>query len=368
MTVIDRIETFRRGRDLTLVRVTTDDGDVGWGQTSTFIADATTLYLHDVLAEAFLGSDPWSAASVTDRVVRSEYKTGGTVLFRALCGMDTALLDLVGRRAGVPVYRLLGGPVRTRLPVYGSSMRRDITPEDEIDRMQDLKDRLGFTAFKVRVGKAMSRDSDASPRRTEAIIRLARERLGDDVDLMADANGSFSAARAIEVGRMLEEQRFFHFEEPCPYEEHHNTRAVAAALDIRVAGGEQDNSLAQFHQLIAGNVVDVIQPDVGYIGGVRRALQVAAMADAAGIPFTPHVANHSLLQVFTAHLFAASPAATQYLEWGIEVAPWEADLYSGEPAVQEGHITLAEAPGWGIEIDESVFSRHEYRESRGARQ
>ncbi|HWH98444.1 MAG TPA: mandelate racemase/muconate lactonizing enzyme family protein [Pseudolysinimonas sp.] len=364
MSVIDRIETFRLGRELALVRVSTDDGAVGWGQTSTYLADLSVAFLHDDLAPWFLGRDPWSLHAVTDEVVRAAYKHGGFALFRALCGLDTAVLDLLATRAGVPVHTFLGGPVRTELPVYGSSMRRDIGPDDEADRLVELREKFGFGAFKIRIGAVMGRDRDVSPGRSEQLARTVRERLGDDVELLADGNGGFTAARAIQIGRLLEELRYFHFEEPCPYEELEQTAQVSAALDIRIAGGEQDTSLPQFARMIAGRVVDVVQPDIGYLGGVSRAMSVAAMADAWGMPCTPHCANRSLLQVFTAHLAAAAPSAFQFQEWSIEHAEWEDDLYTGVPEVVGGVIRLSERSGWGIDIDPGVAARAEHRESR----
>lgn len=367
MTRIDRIETFRIGSELALVKVTGDDGSTGWGQTSTYMAEYSVPFLHTQLADAFLGQDPWSAPAIIDDVVRTHYKHGGTVMFRALCGIDTAILDLIGRQAGVPVYELLGGPVRTRLPVYGSSMRRDIGPEEEADRFIELRERFGFRAFKIRLGVPMGRDRDAAPGRTDTISRIVRERLGPDVDLMADANGGFTSARAIQVGRQLEELGYFHFEEPCPYEDLEQTAEVSAALDIRIAGGEQDTSLAQFQRMISQHVVDVVQPDVGYIGGVSRTMRVAHMADAAGMPCTPHCANDSLLQVFTAHVAAAAPSAFQYQEWSIERIPWTGDLYRGLPEVTDGTIELGDAPGWGIEVDDRAIARSERHESTATR-
>lgn len=364
MSVIESIETFRRGDALSMVRVTTDDGAIGWGQTSTYLAAYSASYLHEYLAPRFLGTDPFAAPSVIDLCERDLYKIGGTVFLRALCGIDTAILDLLATRAGVPVYRYLGGPTLSEIPVYGSSMRRDIAPEAEADRLVGLRETHGYGAFKIRIGAPMSRDRDIAAGRTEAIIRTVRDRVGDDVELLADANGSFTAARAIQVGRLLEDEGYFHFEEPCPYEELEQTAAVAAALDIRVAGGEQDTSIPMFRRMIANGVVDIVQPDVGYIGGVRRALSVAQLAQASGIPCTPHAANHSLVQVFTAHLFAAAPAATHFLEWSIESGPWESGLYSGEPVVEGGVIRLGENPGWGIEIDPTFIAQADYLVSR----
>jgi L-alanine-DL-glutamate epimerase-like enolase superfamily enzyme len=157
--------------------------------------------------------------------------------------------------------------------------------------------------------------------------------------------------RAIRVGRLLEEYGYFRFEGPCPLPELEQTAQVAAALDVPVSGGEQDISLPQFHRMISGRAVDIVQPDVGYIGGISRARKVAVLAEAAGIPCTPHCANDSLLQGFSLHLAAAMPACTQYQEWSIETTPWTQGVYEPALRVVDGRVDAPTAPGWGVQLD-----------------
>jgi len=361
---ITSIETFQRDANLALVRVRSDDGLEGWGQTSPYLADQSVPAIHDQIAPWFLGSDPWDVAATVDRLVRAEYKFYGTVLFRALCGVETAVWDLLGKSVGRPVYQLLGGTVRTTIGVYGSSMRRDISPEDEAQRLLGLVEGGTFTGFKIRIGSVMGQDADASPGRTEKIIRLVRETLGDRISLRADANGCYSPAEAIRVGRILEDHGFYHYEEPCPYPQIEATKKVADALDIPVAGGEQDQTLEHFHRMINTGVVDIIQPDIGYLGGMVRARKVALMAEAAGIPCTPHCANTSLLQIFTLHLAAGSPSVSQFQEWSIEDVSWTHDLYDGLPKVRQSMIELPTLPGWGVEINQDYLRTSRTRITR----
>ena len=153
-------------------------------------------------------------------------------LFRALGGVETALWDLRGKREGRSVCELLGGTPRS-LRVYASSMKRDITPADEAARMVALRDRHGYDAFKFRVGAECGHDVDEWPGRTEAIVPAMRRALGDDAELLVDGNSGYSPAKAIAVGRLLEDHGVVHFEEPCPYWEFDQTRAVREALDDR---------------------------------------------------------------------------------------------------------------------------------------
>ena len=164
---------------------------------------------------------------------------------RALAGVETALWDMRGRLEGKSVCELLGGTPRP-FPVYGSSMSRDIKPDDEAERLVRLMDTHGLRAFKVRVGDVCSHDVDRWPGRTEELIPAVRKAVGDETALLADGNSCYTPRRAIEVGRMLEDNGGCHFEEPCPYWELEWTAEVAAELEVPVAGGEQDNDLAQW--------------------------------------------------------------------------------------------------------------------------
>ena len=282
---IARLETFANPL-IGFVRVTTDIGDQGWGQVSTYNADITCQVFHRQVAPHALGTDALDFAATIELIGDRELKFPGTYLRRATGGLDTALWDLKGKVEGKPVTALIGGspgPLRA----YGSSMRRDITPEDEADRLCRLRDEQGFDAFKWRVGKECGRDVDKWPGRTEAIVPHVAKALGDGVAKLVDGNSGFSAARAIEVGRMLEDNGIGHFEEPCPYWEYEWTREVREALAIEVTGGEQDCEISAWRTIIGTRAVDVVQPDVLYLGGICRTLQVARMAAEAGLPCTP---------------------------------------------------------------------------------
>lgn len=365
---IRRIETFCN-QFVGFVRVTTEGGAAGWGQVSTYNADITSTVLHRQVAPWALGASVAALDDLLDTIVEREHKFPGSYLRRAMAGLDTAVWDLAGRQAGKSVCELLGGtpgPVRA----YASSMRRDITPSEEADRLGRLRERLGFDAFKFRVGAECGHDVDEWPGRTEEIVPAVRRALGDDVALLVDANGGFSPERAIEVGRMLEDNGICHYEEPCPYWEWDQTRRVARTLSVDVAGGEQDCDLGVWRHLISTRVTDIVQPDICYLGGVSRTLRVAAMAAEAGLPCTPHSANLSLVTLFTAHLLKAIPNAGRYLELSIEgpdYYPWQQHLYETSPySVDNGYITVSDAPGWGVEISEEWLRGAAYQVSESS--
>ncbi|MGR3762312.1 mandelate racemase/muconate lactonizing enzyme family protein (plasmid) [Roseobacteraceae bacterium NS-SX3] len=359
---IRRIETFCTPL-IGFVRVTAEDGSQGWGQVATYNSDLTCEILHRQVAPWALGRGMDALEKVIAEIPLREHKFPGTYLRRAMAGFDTAVWDWRGKAAGKPVAEVLGGsagPVRA----YASSMRRDITPEAEADRLLALRDRYGFDAFKVRVGAECGQDRDEWPGRTEAIIPAIRKTMGDGAALLVDGNSGFSPARAIEVGRILEDHGYEHFEEPCPYWEMEQTAEVARELDIDVAGGEQDCDLQQWKRMIAMRAVDIIQPDILYLGGIVRSLQVARMGAAAGLPCTPHCANLSMVTLFTMHMLRAIPNAGRYLEFSIEGSdyyPWQYDLFLDDPfAITDGQAHVTDAPGWGVRINPEWLAKSKY--------
>lgn len=365
MPKIVRLETFHT-EFVCFVRVTAEDGAIGWGQTSTYNADITAQVFHRQIVPWALGADCDDIAGLVHLIERREHKYPGSYRARALAGLDTALWDMAGRRAGKPVASLLGGgPGRVR--AYASSMQRAISPQAEADRLLRLCAEQGFTAAKWRIGSECGEDVDEWPGRTEAIIPLISKALGDGIDKLVDANSGFSVPRAIAVGRMLADHGIGHYEEPVPYWDLDATRAVTEAVSMDVTGGEQDWDMATWTRMIDLRAVDVVQPDVMYMGGMARTLQVAAMAHAAGLPCTPHAANLSLVTMCTMHLLAAIPNAGKYLELSIEgddYYPWQRDLFLGQPfAVTDGHVTVPDLPGWGLEINPDWLDRASYTEA-----
>lgn len=362
---IRSIETFSTPI-IGFVRITTEDGQTGWGQVSTYNSDITCEILHRQVAPWALGRGMDALEDIIDEVPLREHKYPGTYLRRAMAGLDTAAWDWRGKVAGKPVAALLGGSAGP-LRAYASSMRRDITPQDEAERLLRLRDEHGFDAFKVRVGAECGRDRDEWDGRTEEIIPTIRRAMGDGAALLVDGNSGFGVARAIEVGRILEDNGFEHFEEPCPYWELEQTAEVAAALDIAVTGGEQDCDFQSWKRMIALRAVDVIQPDILYLGGMIRSMQVARMGAQAGLPCTPHCANLSLVTLFTMHLMRAVPMPGKYLEFSIEgddYYPWQRDLFVQDPyRVEDGQVMVTEAPGWGVEVSPEWLARATYKMS-----
>ncbi|OIQ45666.1 MAG: mandelate racemase [Roseobacter sp. MedPE-SW] len=362
---IMKLETFAN-EFVGFVRLTGEDGSQGWGQVSTYNSDITAQVLHRQIAPWALGRDTDDLERLMGEIPEREHKFPGSYLRRAMAGLDTAVWDWRGKQAGKPVTELLGGSAG-KIRAYGSSMVRDISPEDEAARLARLRDEKGFDAFKFRIARENGHDQDEWPGRTEAIVPAVRAAVGGDVALLVDANSGYSAAKAIEVGKMLEQNGVEHFEEPCPYWLMDETKKVSDTLTLDVTGGEQDCDLQHWKRMIDMRAVDIIQPDILYLGGMHRTKMVAEMGAQAGLPCTPHCANLSMVTLFTMHLLRAIPNAGKYLEFSIEgdnVYPWQRDLFVECPyGIDAGHATVTDAPGWGVEINPEWLAKSSYQAS-----
>jgi len=207
---IQKLETWTN-EYVCFVKVTTSDGAAGWGQVAPYNADITASVVHRMVSPYVLGEEiVFSAVDFThinkmmEKITEREHKFPGSFLRRAMAGFETALWDLLGKRHDLPVCALIGGTAGS-VRAYASSMKREIKPTDEADRLLKLRDDFGFDAFKFRIASECGHDIDEWPGRTEAIVPAVRKALGNDVALLVDANSGYSPAKAIEVGQLLGE-------------------------------------------------------------------------------------------------------------------------------------------------------------------
>jgi L-alanine-DL-glutamate epimerase-like enolase superfamily enzyme len=341
-----------------LVKVETDEGITGWGECSPMNPRVTAAVLNYSLIPLVIGRDPFDLEKTVEKMLVKTYKLAGQSQAIAISGIEIALWDIMGKALGVPVYKLLGGAYRDKIRMYASSLKRDISPEDEANRMANLVEKHGFTAVKVKVGNRNGFDVDYSPGRSLAVVRETRRLLGDDIEIMVDANSGFSAARAIQLGRRLEEYNIFHYEEPCPNGDFEATAKVTAALDVPVAGGEQEWDLRRFKQLLHDQVVDIIQPDLIKAGGFSCCKKIAALAEAYGAICTPHQTN-PLGLVANLHFAAATPVCRYAQEYRIDPHPTFHKLFKESLVVVDGYLNVPTAPGLGVELNEELLEKAE---------
>jgi L-alanine-DL-glutamate epimerase and related enzymes of enolase superfamily len=228
--------------------------------------------------------------------------------------LDTALWDLKGKLVDKPITSLIGGSPG-KLKIYGSSMKRDITAIEESRRFNKLFHESGIDAFKFRIGSECGRNQDEWDGRTEDIVKTINQTLDKSVRKLVDANSCYSSKKAIEIGKLLEDNEIIHFEEPCPYWEPEQTKEVTDSLRIDVTGGEQDCDLRIWKDMVNREIVNIFQPDIMYVGGLTRAIKIANIINDCGFVCTPHAANLSLVTVCTMHFLKAIPNAGPYLEF-----------------------------------------------------
>jgi L-alanine-DL-glutamate epimerase-like enolase superfamily enzyme len=345
--IIDSIRLLQRDREH-FIHVRSKDGAEGLSVTQPGRPEYLDELVRKLVIPFFTGKDARNLEDLLWEFYRanSNYKMYGLLLWTAQAWVEFAILDLLGRVANKPMGALLGDIVRRDVPIYVASGRRDTTPEQEIEHLQKLVAESGARALKFRVGGRMSRNADAMPRRTETLIPLVRKTFGDAVDIHADSNSSYDPPQAIRVGRMLEDIRAVYFEEPCPFDHLEDTRIVADALTIPVAGGEQEYSDWRFRWMIANRGVDIVQPDLQYYGGMIRSIRVARMAQAAGMPATVHISG-GFGFVYMLHFASIVPDVGKYQEYKLGTEKYGS--WFGSPiTVTNGRMSIPSGPGVGI--------------------
>lgn len=339
------------------VRTRAANGAVGIAPTKQI--DSYIGMFRNMAAPAFIGEDARDIERLIDKVYYSNYKEVGLSFWCPVAYIEESILDMLGHIAGKPVGELLGGVIRREVPVYLSGSKRDTTAEEEVAIYEKGVASTGTNRVKFKIGGRMSRNEDAYPGRTETLIRLGRERLGNDVELYADANGSYDAVSAIRIGRLLEEHRYEMFEEPCPWEEYTETQRATRELDIPVACGEQDSSMWRFRWMMENKVMDIVQFDINYNGGLIRACRVAKMAEGFGLKVVPHNTQRGAASVNILAFASRTKNLGPAMEHTWRQPQWPHEWYAPNFIVKEGKLRVPQGPGLGIEIDRDFLAKAE---------
>jgi len=345
--VIDSIRPLKRKNEF-LVHVRSKDGAEGVSFTNPPRAPYLSPILKQLIIPFFIGKDARDLENLLWELYRwqDNYKLYGLALWSPQAWVEFAILDMLGRITNKPMGALLGDIVRTEVPFYVASGRRDTTPEQEVDYLQKLVEQSKAKALKFRVGGRMSRNADAMPGRTERLIPLVRKTFGEGIDIHADSNSSYDPPKAIEVGRMLEEIKAVYFEEPCPFDHLEDTKKVADTLTIPVAGGEQEYSDWRFRWMIANRAVDIVQPDLHYYGGMIRSIRVARMAEAARMPTTVHISG-GFGFVYMLHFASCVKDVGRYQEYKLGTEAY-GSWFDPPITVKDGRMSVPAGPGVGI--------------------
>jgi galactonate dehydratase len=277
-----------------------------------------------------------------------------------MSAVEMALWDIKGKALGVPVYELLGGKLRDRIPIYANSWFSGARTIAEFAEKAAATVAQGFTGLKWDpFGKAYLTLTTAELNQVVANVAAVREVVGPDVDLMVEGHGRLDVSTAIQAGRALEPFGIRWFEEPTLPDRARNIAEVREHIAIPVAAGERVYSRYGCADLIDARAIDVMQPDICHVGGLLEVKRAAALADVAGIPIAPHNPYGPVCNAATMH-FAASCHNFLVLESFIIDVPWRRDISTEEIRLENGCFVVSDKPGLGVDLHEDVLAKYPY--------
>jgi L-alanine-DL-glutamate epimerase-like enolase superfamily enzyme len=340
-----------RAMSAVLVRIETDEGISGIGECLTrFAPEAAAAVVEKILKPVVVGQDPFEVELIWDKmygVMRGRGHSKGFVV-EAMSGVDIALWDIMGKALRQPVHRLLGSYGRKVLPVYASSLLFKPTPV--LVREAEQLAASGYKAMKLKLGQGDVTDITN--------VREIRRALGDGVKLMTDANCAFDTHTAMLLGRQLEDEGVYWFEEPVAPENLDGYAKLAHALTMAVAGGESEFNRWAFKELLVRDAIDIIQPDLGRCGGFTEGRKIAALASAFDVPVAPHTGASSAVSIAAAIQFAAALPNMLTFEYMYPPNPLREQLLTEPlPAVKDSSMAVPQKPGLGVELDAKTLAK-----------
>jgi L-alanine-DL-glutamate epimerase-like enolase superfamily enzyme len=333
-----------------LVEVFTDQGLVGIGNAA-LAPQVTKQVIDHYLAPLLIGQDPWDSEFLWQHMYRKTMAFGRKGIgMVAISALDIAIWDLLGKSAKQPVYRLLGGRTKAKIPVYASRLYS--TPLDQLAEEARRYKTQGYKAMKLRFGWGPTDGADGM-RRNIDLVRTVREAVGDGIDVMADAYMGWTLDYAKRMLPLLEPFNLRWLEEAVIPDDIHGYAALKAAGRVPIAGGEHEFTIYGFRELLEARAVDYIQFDTNRVGGITQARKIAALAEAHSVPVIPHAGQMHNYHVVMASL--NSPMAEYFPIVDVEVGNelfWY--IFDGEPKPTDGCIDLDDqVPGLGLTVNES---------------
>jgi L-alanine-DL-glutamate epimerase-like enolase superfamily enzyme len=334
------------------VRIDADDGAYGlFGP----IFEESALLIKTKLAPYLVEQDPLAGEKLWDVLYRQDRHARKGYEMMAVSAVDNALWDLRGKHHGVPVYRLLGGPTRERVPCYASMLGHSLEPSLVRERARAMVEQ-GFKAEKwfFRYGPG---DGLEGMEKNVQLVKTVRDAVGPHVEIMFDCWMGWDATYAIRLCERIAEYRPRWVEEPVPPDRINDLAAIRRATNVPISTGEHEYTRWGFLQLLQAEAVDVIQADPDWCGGISELVKICALASAYGKPVIPH--GHSVPAAV--HVIAATPPGTcPMAEYLVRNQPGAQHFHTRQMHPEGGSIALPEAPGLGLEIDEArVDSRSE---------
>ena len=365
---IGSVELLRDRKNF-LCRVRSTDGAMGVSVGHPFISKQSYPVFVDRLAPFFTGKDARDLDQLIYRISETSVKVQGVPFCVQLATLEFAILDMLGMIANKPAGLLIGEMLNPEVSIYlghhvGDFRKRE--PEVSLEMMDRDREATQAKAIKLRAGRGdnLASDIDNAPGRTEKLIRMAREKWGDEIVLMIDGNGSYGVEEAIRIGKILEQYNYYFYEEPLPWDWYEEQKQVERALSIRMAGGEEEFGMHAFRYLIGNEIFQILQPDLFYFGGMIRTMKVARMVEAAGLQITPHMSGGGLGYAYMLQMVSVCPAAAEYHEFKMfgtrdangTTIPVESKAEEFESI--GGVIKVPSGAGLGVNIDPDYIETH----------
>ncbi|GLZ03791.1 dehydratase [Actinomadura sp. NBRC 104412] len=340
-------------RNLTYVTVHTDEGLSGVGEARMLgHTDALLGYLNEAARRHVLGSDPFDIEDLVRRMKYGDFGRAGEIVMSGIACVEMACWDILGKALGQPVWRLLGGRVRDRVKAYANGWYTvDRTPEEFHAAARRVVER-GYRALKLDPFGAgrMELDHDETVR-SIALVEAVRDAIGPECELLVEMHGRFSPATAIRLARLLEPYDPAWLEEPCPPENLKALAKVSAHTGLPIATGERIHDRIEFRELLELQAADIVQPDVGHLGGIAETRKLAATAETYYVQLAPHNVGGPVLTAASLQLGVCVPNF-KILEHFNDFADARiTSVAKGAPAVVDGYFAVPQAPGLGVELD-----------------
>lgn len=351
-------------RNYLFVRLTTDTGLTGVGEASLEWQEATVQsLLHEWVEDRVLGIDPFDIEKVFGDLIRDQYQGGSTVL-TAISGVEIACWDLIGKACGQPVYKLLGGRARERLPAYANGWYGGArTPADYAEKAREVVSR-GYRGMKFDpFGTAWKEMSRQQMQEAEQIVAAVRQAVGDDVELMIEVHGRLSVSCAVEMGRRLIPYRPAWYEEPVTPHSLDLLREVKQALPFPIAAGERCYMLEEFSRLASLRACDIVQMDLAHCGGLGIGKKIAALCQPQDLRISPHCSIGPVALCAAVHFDWSTPHVAIQENFAEYDVPWRNDLVCGWSPIQRGEFLLPDKPGLGLELNDKACAAHPYKKN-----
>ncbi len=361
---ITGLETFIAGnpwKNWLFVKVTTDEGLHGIGEgTLNGFAKTVEAAIHE-LSHCVIGMDPYDVEALSLRMFRDVFSDGGQIQGSALAAVETACWDIMGKAAGQPVYKLLGGRCHDKLRAYANGWYRGPrTPENFYEKASQVKAK-GYTALKFDpFGSAWRTVEPKDFALALEIVKAVREAVGPEVDILIEGHNRFSVHTALLFAEKLAEYRPAWFEAPVPPQRISSMVEVAKRSPVPVACGEDYYCREQFAELLKHDAVHIIQLEPQYLG-ISAAKQVCGMVHAANGVTAPHSAQGPICSIVCAHLNMATPNFFIHEIFDEFNEPWEDALLQGPLHVSDGYLQPPEKPGLGTDLNLEEIARHPYK-------